>query len=387
MRCVQWWAPGDVRVADDSRPGMADPRDAVVRVSVAAICGSDLHLYHNELRAMQRGDILGHEFVGVVEEVGPEVQNVRKGMRVAVSAIIADGTCDYCKMGMFSCCDTTNSSGLMEKLFGHRTAGLFGYSNLTGAYPGGQAQFVRVPYADVNCLALPPEIEDDMAIFLCDSLCTAWHANDIAHVGSVFHKNVAIWGAGPIGLLATACAKNRGAEKVIVIDSVPHRLELARSLGADDVINFREEDVLGAIKRFFPGGPDVCLECVGFRYTKSLLHKVEKTLMMETDSIDTVSEIVKAVRKGGTISLIGDFLGYTNHFPIGALMEKSITVVGGQVHVQKYWKLLLDKILKAELNPMAIVTHKLPLDKAPDAYAMFDSKTDDVVKVLLLPWQ
>eukprot|EP01105_Mastigella_eilhardi_P007764 TRINITY_DN1942_c0_g1_i4.p1 TRINITY_DN1942_c0_g1~~TRINITY_DN1942_c0_g1_i4.p1 ORF type:complete len:416 (-),score=100.23 TRINITY_DN1942_c0_g1_i4:620-1867(-) len=384
MMALTWQGTASVKVIGVSRPGITDERDVIVRVALAAVCGSDLHLYHNELKAMQKGDILGHEFVGTVEQAGSEVRQIQKGMRVAVSCVIADGTCNYCKQGMFSLCDNTNPSGLMEKLFGHRTAGLFGYSHLTGGYPGGQAQFVRVPFADVNCLPLPDNVSNEQAIFLCDNLCTGWHGNALANVGEdQQHSSVAIWGAGPVGLMAALSAKKRGATRIVVIDSVPQRLLMASKLGATDVINYKEQNVITGLHDIIPAGPDVCIECVGFRYAKSRTHKIEKTLMLETDAIDTVSEMARAVRKGGTISLIGDFFAFANHYPIGALMEKSVRVVGGQVFVQKYWRELLERIQKGEIDPSAVVTDRLPLSKGAEAYKIFDEKS--AIKVLLNP--
>jgi len=334
---------------------------------------------------MEKGDVLGHEFMGLVEEVGPEVKTLSKGDRVVVSAVIADGTCFFCKNGMFSCCDTTNPSKEMEKTYGHRLSGIFGYSHLTGGYDGGQAEYVRVPYADVNCLKVPSTLRDEQVLLLSDVACTAWHANEMGEVTE--GKTVAVWGCGPVGLMSLAWAKFRGATTLIAIDELDYRLEMAKTkIGGVHVINFTRENVLETIRKLLPGGPDVCIDAAGFRFPgTSLLHKIERTLGLETDSPVVLTEAILACRKGGIVSIIGDYFAYANQFPIGPMMEKSLTVRGGQVFVQKYWKQLLGYIEAGKVDPTFIITHHLPLSRADVAYRMFDKREDNIVKVILRP--
>eukprot|EP00727_Mastigamoeba_balamuthi_P014223 m51a1_g9423 hypothetical protein (1866) ;mRNA; f:376541-383341 len=386
MKAVVFTGTRSVEVQTVSRPRIVHPRDALVRVTTAAICGSDLHLWHNAIPGMRKGDILGHEFVGVVESVGEEVHNVHEGQHVAVSAVIACGDCWYCQNELYSCCDRTNPSTEMEGEYGHKTAGLFGYSHITGGYAGGQAEYVRVPFADTNCLVIPEGMPDEKAVLLSDAACTGWHACAMGDVGDDQHRNVAVWGCGPVGLMAVMWAKSRGAEKVVAIDNVPHRLSLALKLGADAIVDFREEkDVVGALRRQFEMGPDTCIEAVGFRYAKSFTHAVEKAVGLEADAIDTLDEAIKACRKGGTVAIVGDFVMRANHFPIGAVMEKALTLRSGQVHVQRYWKGLAEIMCRGDVDPSPIVSHRLPLADAQHAYKIFDTKAESATKVLLIP--
>lgn len=387
MRAVVWTGTRSVEVQTVPRPKIVHPRDVVVRVTTAAICGSDLHLYHNSFPGMKKGDILGHEFVGRIEAVGEEIKNLHEGDRVAVSAIIACGSCWYCQNEMYSCCQTTNPTKEMLELYGDKTAGIFGYSHMLGGYAGGQAEYVRVPFADVNCLPLPEGLSDEQAVLLSDAACTGWHACAMGDVGDDLHRNVAVWGCGPVGLMAVMWAKARGADKVVAIDAVPHRLALASKLGADAVIDYKAvKDVPAAVKKEFePLGPDVCIEAVGFRYAKSMTHALEKAVYAETDAVDTIDEAVLACRKGGTLSIVGDFIHRANHFPIGAIMEKALTVRSGQVHVQRYWKELAQILRRGDVDPSAIVSHRLPLEDAARAYKIFDAKAEGATKVLLVP--
>jgi len=333
---------------------------------------------------MQDGDIIGHEGVGVVEEVGAKVTKVQPGDKVVISAVIACGTCDYCKKRMFSCCDNTNPSKDMEEMYGDRIAALFGYSRLTGGYDGTQAEYVRVPYADTNLMHVSQDTFSKLQeklLLLADVACTGWHACELGEVGN--GDVVGIWGCGPVGLMAASWAKNRGASRIIAIDDVPSRLKLAQDIGAE-TINFKEvKNTVGKIRELVPKGLDVGIDAVGFRYaSKSVMHKVEKMLYAETDSVDVVVEVVKSVKKGGRISLIGDYIGVANHFPVGALMEKSLTLRGGQLHPQKYWPILLPKLLNGEAF-VDFFTHRMPLTDAPRAYKVFDAKEDGVLKIVL----
>lgn len=307
MKALVWHGTSDVRVMTQPRPMITDPKDALIRVSLASICGSDLHLYHNAIPGMQRGDILGHECVGTIEDIGSEVQNFKPGDRVVVSPTLACGTCEMCKQQLFSGCENTNPSKEMEKmLMGQKTAGILGFSHVSGGYPGCHAEYVRIPFADVNLLKIPLEIPDDKAIFLADVLPTSIQATEMAEVDE--GKSVAIWGLGPVGLMTMEFAKSCGASRIIGIDCVPHRLQVAKDRGFE-VINFKEEDPVDTLLKMIPHGPDCVIDCVGFRYAKSWKHTLEKALHLETDAIDSVSEAIYAVKKCGVVSVIGEYLG------------------------------------------------------------------------------
>jgi threonine dehydrogenase-like Zn-dependent dehydrogenase len=384
MRALVWHGPEDVRVDERPDPIVGAPGDAIIRVTRAAICGSDLHIYHGSIPGVCRGDVLGHEFVGVVEAVGSGVKTLAPGDRVVVAAVIACGACWFCQSSLFSLCDTTNPNPVMQLAYGHHLAAGFGYTHLTGGYDGGQAELVRVPFADVGCLKLPDDLPDDKAVLLSDAACTGWMAAEVGEVGP--GKTVAVWGAGPVGLCAMAAARAMGAERVIAIDNVPHRLDMARERLGAETVNFDEDRPVIALHELTHGrGPDVAIELVGFRYAKSLVHKVERALKLETDALDTVSEVLRAVRKGGNVTIMGDYIGYGNHFPIGALMEKAVTVRTGQIHVQRYWKTVMEQMRSGRYDPSFIVTHRMPLAQAPQAYHVFDRKQAGVVKVVLTP--
>jgi threonine dehydrogenase-like Zn-dependent dehydrogenase len=384
MKALTWHGKADVRYTDVPMPLITQEDDAIIKITSATICGSDLHLYHDTI-PMKKGDIMGHEAMGVVESVGSGVTKFKVGQRVVVSCVIAEGNCEFCQKKQFSLCDMTNPSGDMEKLYGDRISGVFGYSHLTGRYPGGQAEYLRVPHADINCLPVPDTLPDEKLILLSDVLCTAWHANELGGVqkGSC----VAIWGAGPIGLASAAWARYRGASNIIIIDSVDSRLVRAKSYLAVNTINFDKEDPTKSIRQLIPGGPDICIDAVGFRYAKSWKHTIEQFFKLETDSIDSLSEAITTVKKGGTVVAIGDYVGLCNHFPIGALMEKSVTLTGGQVFVQKYWDKILSIIESGDYDPSFLITKVMPLEKGAEAYKLFDQKHDDAIKILLKPHQ
>ncbi|KAL7749417.1 hypothetical protein RI367_005288 [Sorochytrium milnesiophthora] len=383
MKALVYHGTKDIRCDTVPKPLITDPRDCILKITSTTICGSDLHLYHSFIQEMSSGDIIGHEFCGIVESIGPDVKDVKVGDRVVVSAVIAEGHCNFCQEKKFSLCDRTNPSKSMEYLYGHRTAGLFGYSHLTGGYPGGQAQFARVPYADVNTIKIPDGVPDERVLLLSDVLATSYHGTELGevHDGDV----VAVWGCGPIGLATVMWSFHRGAKRVLAIDCVPERLAKAKALGAE-VINFKETNVLERIRELVPGGPDVCIEAAGSRYAKSWQHSIQKALMLETDAIDTVVECIVSCAKGGRVALIGDFIGYANQYPIGAQMEKGLTVRGGQLWCQKYWGMIMDKVLKNEIDPSFLITDRMPLEKGPEAYRRFDNKEDGILKVILKPW-
>lgn len=386
MKGVAWMGKHHVSLVERQRPTITDPEDVVLRVTSTCICGSDLHLYEGYMVGMQKGDLLGHEFMGVVEEVGPQVKDINKGDRVVVSFDIGCGKCSYCHGTMFSSCNTTNPSADQEAMYGHRSGGFFGYSHMTGGYEGGQADYVRVPFANTNTLKVPGNMPDEKVVLLSDILPTAWHANEMGEVSE--GKNVAIWGAGPVGMLAAHCAFHRGAARVVLIDKVPFRLEHAQKvIKGVEVIDYSKENVEKVLKAKFPEfeGPDVCIEAVGFHYAKTLLHTVEQKVGLETDPSDIVNELLRCCRKGGCVSIVGVYAGYANHFNIGGFMEKALTMRGGQTPVQRYWHTLLDKITSGALDPTIVITHQLPLEQAAHAYKIFNNKEDNCIKVVLKP--
>jgi len=352
-------------------------------VTSTTICGSDLHLYHQEFEGLPKGFVLGHEPMGIVESVGTLVKDIKIGDKVVVSAVLTEGNCWYCRNGFSSWCDVTNPSKTMEEQYGHRIAGVLGYSELLGGYEGGQAEFVRVPYADLNCLKVPNGIPDEKVLFLSDIMCTGYHGTELGAVG--VGQTVAVWGAGPVGLMASMWSKFKGASRVIVIDKDPFRLSVAEEKLGCETIDSSSLNVIERMKELCPGGPDVAIDCVGFRFPQSALHKVEKFFGVETDSPEVLTECIKTLRKGGTLSIIGDYYSLANQFPIGALMEKGIVVRGGQVHVQRYWKQLLQYVLDNKVDPTFVISHRMSLDEAPTAYKMFDLHEDKVLKVILKP--
>lgn len=382
MQAVVWRGAKDVRVRECPRPSLLQTTDAIVRVTHAGICGSDLHLYHHAVPDMHTGDILGHEIVGVVEEVGSEVHNLKPGERVSVAAVVACGSCWYCQRELFSLCESTNQNKKMERAYGHHIAGALGHSGLGGGYQGGQAEFLRVPYADIGCMPLPIGITDEQGVLLADSACTGWMAAELGEVA--IGKTVAVWGCGPIGLLTLAAARIKGAERLFAIDLLDHRLQAAVQYCGAEVIHAERQDPAETLLQLTDGnGPDVCIDAVGFRYAHAPMHKIERAVKLESDSCDVLTQAVRAVRKGGNLVLIGDYIGLTNHFPIGAVMEKGLTVRGGQVHAQRYRKVLAGLILEGAYEPSFVVSHRMPLSRAEEAYALFDKKADNVLKIIL----
>lgn len=318
MKAVIWEGNEDVRVIERPKPIVTEPQDAIIRVTSATLCGSDLHLYHNEFSGIEKGDIMGHEAMGIVESVGNEVEKLRPGDRVVISPVLSDGVCKYCKEGYPDSCETTNPSKVMEKMIGHRCAGLLGYSHLTGGYEGVFAEYVRVPFAEHNLLKVPDHLPDEKVLFLADSLTTAWHACENAEI-DIRTPTVAIWGCGPVGLFTIMLIKQYRSPncKLIAIDCIEERLRMAEKMGADKTINFGEKDVLEILRELVPGGPDVCIDAVGFRFPKSLLHKMQRALRIETDSPQVLQECITAVKKRGLVSIIGDYYGLSSQFPTG----------------------------------------------------------------------
>ena len=379
---LQWYGDRDVRVLETSVPAITEPTDVICRVTGTTVCGSDLHLYHKEIMQLQRGEILGHEWMGIVDEVGSAIKNIKVGDRVVASFQIACGTCKFCQEGLSSMCDKTNSSSVQEKLYGKPFAGLFGYSHFAGGFAGGQAEFVRCPFGDTNLLKIPDSVPAEKALYLSDIIPTSYHAVKCAEVKE--GSSVAIWGAGPIGLLAAKWSKLEGAARVIVIDNVKERLAVAKRLGCD-IINFNEiSKVEEEIYKLEPNGVDCGIDAAAFRYTKGVLHTVQRAVGLETDSSEIVNEALRAVRKFGTISLVADYAAYTNQFLIGALMEKGITLRGaGQAPVQKYWKDLLKMIEKGEFDPTFILSHRFAIEEFAELYAAFDKKEMGIMKTFV----
>lgn len=385
MKAAEWHGKESIKLVERPAPTITDDNDCIVRITSTTICGSDLHMYFHQLpggtMAMHSGDIMGHEAVGIVTEVGPSVKKVKVGDRVVISALISCGECSYCKDEKYSSCDTTNPSKLQENLYGHRTTGIFGYSHFCGGYAGLQAEYARVPFADVNTLKITnSSLRDEQILPLSDILCTGFHGNELAQVSE--GKTVVVWGCGPVGLMAQYMALFRKAQLVIGIDNHPYRLELARKLGSR-TINFDEVNVTDEIRRIIPDGPDCCIDCVGYRFPKTWNQWLQQKLHLATDAIDIVRECIFVCKKGGNVGLIGDYFDVANAFPIGAFMEKGLTMSGGQLYCQKYWKNLLHLVEKGELDPSFVFTHTMKLDEIEKAYDIFAHVKDDCVKVIL----
>lgn len=334
MLATQWMGTESMVVGQVPRPMITAPKDAIVRITHCSICGSDLHMYSGEMNsAMEKGDIMGHEAIGIVDEVGPEVEDVKKGDRVVILSVIACGECFYCKNKEYSLCDNTNPSKEMEQMWGHRLSGIFGYSHLTGGYPGDQAEYCRVPNADLVCVKAPMDTDAKKLLALADVVPTAWHGTELAEVGE--GDVVGVWGCGPIGLSIQKLAKFRGARKVYAVDKDDHRLQLAESYGMIPIDVKKHSQPADYLLSLEPRGLDRAIEASGFRSKNSTLHATMRAVGLEGDSSDTIAACIKATRKCGNVALIGDFFFETNKFPIGALMEKTITLRGGQLMAQK----------------------------------------------------
>jgi threonine dehydrogenase-like Zn-dependent dehydrogenase len=389
MRALTWRAPHDVRVETVPDPQILNAHDAIVRITSTAICGSDLHLYDGYIPAMLPGDILGHEFMGEVVEVGSEVTRIQVGDRVTVPFPISCGQCSFCQRDLFSLCDNTNPhAAMVEKLWGYSPAGIFGYSQLLGGYAGGQAEYARVPFADVGLLKIPAHLSDEQALFLTDVLPTGYMAAEHCdiHPGDV----IAVFGCGPVGQFAIQSARLLGAERVIAIDLEPARMRMAAELGGAETIDASESDVTQLLKQMTGGrGPDAVIDAVGMEAhgfgTFGLYDKVKQSLFLENDRAFVLRQAILACRKGGVLSIAGVYSEFADKVPMGALMNKGLTVRTGQTHVQKYQRMLLERIERGQLDPARIITHTLPLDEAPHGYDIFKHKRDGCVKVVLKP--
>ena len=390
MRAVCWMAPTKVQVRDVPDPKILNDRDAIVKVSSTAICGSDLHLYDGYIPAVEPGDVLGHEFMGEVVEVGKGVTNLSAGERVIVPFPIACGNCAACKRELYSVCENSNpNAGLAEKIMGHSPAGIFGYSHLLGGYAGGQAEYVRVPFADVGPAKVDEDLTDDQVLFLTDILPTGYMAADMCGIqpGDV----VAIWGAGPVGQFAAVSARLLGAEKVIVIDRVPERLAMAEQHTGSLTLNYEETSVLEELRELTAGrGPDHVIDAVGMEAhtdvtALKVYDKTKQLAKLETERPHALREAILSVRNGGTVSIVGVYGGFMDKFPIGSLMNRSLTVRTGQAHVQRYTQRLLQHIRDGDIDPTFVISHHLPLEEAPHGYDIFKNKQEQCTKVVLHP--
>jgi threonine dehydrogenase-like Zn-dependent dehydrogenase len=390
MRANCWYGSNDVRVDNVPDPTILNPRDAIVKITSTAICGSDLHLYNGYVPTMEKGDILGHEFMGEIMEVGSGVSNLKVGDRVVVPFPIACGNCLFCQEKLYSVCENSNPNAWMaEKMWGHSPAGIFGYSHLTGGYAGGQAQYARVPFADVGPLKVPEGMTDEQVLFLSDILPTGWMAAENCNIrpGDV----VAIWGCGPVGLFTIQSAYLLGAERVIAIDRFPERLRLARRLKAE-TLNYEEVDILDTLKQMTGGrGPDACIDAVGMEAhgvgITYAYDRVKQATKLETDRPIALREAFLACRNGGTVSVPGVYGGFVDKIPFGSVMNRSLTIKTGQTHVHRYLQPLLERIQKGEIDSTCVITHTLSLDEAPHGYDIFKNKEEECVKVVLKPWQ
>jgi threonine dehydrogenase-like Zn-dependent dehydrogenase len=384
-----WMGRSNVRIQDVPDPKILNSRDAIVRITSTAICGSDLHLYNGFIPTMKKGDILGHEFMGEVVETGPKVSNLRLGDRVVVPFPIACGACNACEHGQFSVCENSNpNAGIAEKFMGHAPAGIFGYSHMLGGYAGGQAEYARVPFADVGPIKIEDDLPDEQVLFLSDILPTGWMAAEMCDItpGDV----IAVWGAGPVGQFAIASAFLMGAERVIAIDRFSYRLRKAERTGAE-ILDYEDVDVLDALRDLTAGrGPDACIDAVGIEAhhpTPAIYgyDRAKQAARIEIDRPFALREAIMACRNGGIVSVIGVYAGLIDKFPMGALMNRSLTLRGGQCHVQRYLRPLLERIRSGDIDPSFVVSHRMRLEDAPRGYEIFNRKEDDCLKVVLTP--
>lgn len=392
MRALTWHGKHDVRMESVPDPKIVNPRDAIIKITSTAICGSDLHLYDSYIPTLHRGDILRHEFMGEVVEAGRS-STLQRGQRVVVPFVIACGKCFFCEKSQFAACDNSNpaeKADMSEIMYGYPMTGAFGYSHLTGGYAGGQAEYVRVPYSDVGPIVIPDGLEDEKVLFLSDILPTGWMAAENCDIEP--GDTVAVWGAGPVGLFAVQSAFLLGAHRVIAIDHHPHRLDLARQKGAE-VINYHDVKVREALFEMTGGiGPDAVVDAVGMESHgfsfDNIVDAVKTSTKLGTDRTHALREVIMACRKGGRVSVPGVYGGMADKFPIGALMEKGLQLKIGQTHVQKYMPMLLEMIGEGRIDTTWLISHRLPLEDAPEGYKMFKEQQNEVTKVVLKPdWQ
>ncbi|MBB3878552.1 zinc-dependent alcohol dehydrogenase [Sphingomonas pseudosanguinis] len=391
MKALTWHGKHDVRIDNVDDPEIVNPRDAIIKVTATAICGSDLHLYDGYIPTMQSGDILGHEFMGEVVETGSS-STLKKGQKVVVPFTIACGSCYHCGKHQYSGCENGNpadNQDIARALYGHPMSALFGYSHMTGGYAGGQAEYVRVPFSDTGPIVIPDGVEDEKVLFLSDILPTGWMAAENAQIepGDI----VAVWGCGPVGLFAVQSAFLMGAERVIAIDHFPHRLELARKFGAE-TINYEQTDTYDALMQMTGGiGPDAVIDSVGLEahglFVDNAIDQIKASTFLGTDRIHAIRQAIIAVRKGGRVSMPAVYGGFVDKFPLGAVMQKGLTLKTGQTHVQHYLPGLLDAIMEGKIDTTFLISHRLPLEQAPEGYRMFHDKQNEVTKIVLKPGQ
>ncbi|WP_017317293.1 zinc-dependent alcohol dehydrogenase [Mastigocladopsis repens] len=389
MKAVCWHGANDVRVETVPDPKIINPRDAIVKITSTAICGSDLHLYDGFIPTMEKGDILGHEFMGEVVEVGSAVKNIKVGDRVVVPFTIACGNCFFCQRDYWSLCDNSNPNGWMaEKLMGYSPSGLFGYSHMLGGYAGGQAEYARVPFADVGLFKIPDGLTDEQVLFLTDIFPTGYMAAENCNIkpGHI----VAVWGCGPVGQFAIKSAYLLGADRVIAIDRIPERLQMAKEYGKAEVLNYEEVNVGEALKEMTGGrGPDAVLDAVGMEAHgtdfMALYDKAKQAVRLETDRPTALRQVILSCGKGGNVSLAGVYGGFLDKVPMGAAVNKGLTFKMGQTHVHKYLRPLLERVQNGEIDPSFVITHRLPLEQAPHGYEIFKHKKDNCIKVVLKP--
>ena len=389
MRAVRYYGKEDVRVETVPDPEILNPHDAIVKVTVTAICGSDLHIYDGYIPTMEQGDILGHEFMGEVVDVGRETTRLKVGDRVVVPFTIACGQCFFCKEGLWSLCDNSNPNAwMLEKLYGYSGSALFGYSHMYGGYPGGQAQFVRVPFADVGPLKVPDSLSDEQVLFLSDIFPTGYMAAENCNIKP--GDTIAVWGCGPVGQFAIKSAYLLGAERVIAIDRFPERLALAASEGKAEIIDYTATDVYDEIRAKTGGqGPDGCIDAVGLEAHGTTLDawydRVKTSMYLATDRSHALREAIGVCRKGGTVSIPGVYGGWLDKFPLGPAFGKGLTLKMGQTHMHRYLAPLLERVERGEIDPSFIITHRVGLDEAPAMYRTFRDKQDSCIKVVMRP--
>ena len=390
MKALCWHGHGDVRIDNVPDPVIKEPTDVVIQVTASGICGSDLHLLDGYMPTMESGDILGHEPMGVVVEVGAGVSRLKRGDRVVVPFTISCGSCFFCQKGLWAACDVSNPNAAMAaKMMGHSPAGLFGYSHLTGGYAGGQAEYLRVPFADVGCLKIESDLPDEKVLFLSDIFPTGYMAAENAEIEA--GDTVAVWGAGPVAQFCIQSAWMFGAGRVIAIDCVAERLRLAETAGRAEVIDFTQHDVYERLQELTNGrGPDRCIDAVGAEAhgtggLDAVVDKVKAAVKLTTDRAHALRQAIYCCRKGGTISVPGVYIGFPDKIPMGAFMNKGLTMKAGQTHMHRYMKPLLAKIEAGEIDPSFVITHRIGLDDAPDAYKTFRDKKDGCIKVVIKP--